>query len=335
MGVRFRKDRNKWCVDIYIDGKRIKKLFDTEADACQYETTLSGGTPEGMSDLKSSIHRYYNTFSVRKKRPKFEKYMFGVLFDHLQSSGVNKLSLINISHLQSFQTNLLIKKMKPSSINRMFHTYKHYFNCCVDWGLIHQSPAARLKSLPESKVITRKVWTDEQIEEVIGKLTGWIKLVVELVSYTGMRPCEVMKLEWDRDINFKEELIRASSFKGMGEERQRWIPIHRKLYISLREWRLQTPSNLVFPSKIMGKSITTDSAARALRKHAQEGFTLYGIRHSFGTRANANGVDIRSIQTLMGHSNIRMTQVYTHVSDEHLKGAIKKAFSGSQGLVPT
>ncbi|OYZ22336.1 MAG: hypothetical protein B7Y39_07620 [Bdellovibrio sp. 28-41-41] len=339
MGIRFRRNRNKWIVDIYLRGKRTTKCFDSEEGAILYEKSVTGSNDTDCSELKQAIHRYFHTFSIRKAKPQFEKYMFSILFEYLQELQLKKMNHIKLEYLQSFQTHLLFRKMKPSSVNRMFNTYKHFFNCCVDWGMIAQSPALRLKSLPESRKIERQIWSDEQISSVVGHLTGWARIVVLVIAYTGMRPCEVMKLEWNRDIDFNKEVIRAASFKGQGSERERWISIHPFLSTVLKEWRLQTPGAFAFPSLIGKKPINSNSAARvvrvAVRKLGLKGYTLYGMRHSFATRAIENGVDLNSVRELMGHSNFNMTKTYLRVTSGHLKRAVNTAFNGKDLVTKT
>lgn len=164
-------------------------------------------------------------------------------------------------------------------------------------------------------------------------MSGWSRVVALTIAYTGMRPFEVMKLEWGQDIDFNGGTIRAVSYKGQGSERERIISIHPELLTVLKEWRLQTPGRIVFPNTDKNKSINSSSAARVIRgicrKLGLKDYTLYGMRHSFATRAIENGVDLNSVRELMGHSNFNMTKSYLRVTDTHLKKAVNKAFDNT------
>ncbi len=165
-------------MDIYSRGKRTTRCFDSGEGAILYEKSITRANDTDCSGLKQAIHKYFQTSSIMKAKPQFEKFMFSILYGYLLELQLKKMNHIKLEYVRSLQTHLLFRRMKASSVNRMFNTYKDFFNCCVDSGMIAQSPALRPKSLPEFRKSKRQIWSDEQIGSLVGHLTGWARIVV-------------------------------------------------------------------------------------------------------------------------------------------------------------
>lgn len=332
MGVRFRKDRNKWIVDLMVNGKRVSKMFDTEADACQYEKSLK--TPVSV-DIKSeansfklAVKKYFEVVSVYKLSAKKEKHYFDALFGFLQLKKVSRLELITLDLLMEFQSIVFKRGVKKSTMNRYFITYKHFFKLCVEWGLLEKSPAEKLQIFAVNKyAITRKLWSDEQIIKAIEMASGWLKDFLIVTAHTGMRPIEVCRLTWLDHIDLSKGLVKAISYKGVGKELDRWIPMSSELKLTLMKRKLQFQTKYVFQSQRSSGPKSVDSVGQQLKDLLKgsdlEGYTLYGMRHSFATRSLESGVDLNSLRMLMGHTNLNTTQIYLRYTEDHLKGAIK------------
>jgi site-specific recombinase XerD len=154
------------------------------------------------------------------------------------------------------------------------------------------------------------------------------KAILELLFSTGLRVSELCSLPRDLDINKDEFSIRGKGEKVRvvfisDEARQavkRYLEkrtdMHDALFVSHRLKNAPTP-------------LTPRSIERMVRHYATKAgvskkVTPHVIRHSFATDLLENGADLRSVQMLLGHANIATTQVYTHVTDKHLKEVHKK-----------
>src|SRR3954449_6673425 len=132
----------------------------------------------------------------------------------------------------------------------------------------------------------------------------------------GLRISEVVALRIE-DIDSQRMVLRVRQGKG---RRDRNVMLSPRLLALLRDyWKLARPADWLFPGDVPGRPITAGSvhgicaqAARAagLGKHV----TVHTLRHSFATHLLEAGTDIRTIQVLLGHRNLKTTAIYTHVS---------------------
>lgn len=117
----------------------------------------------------------------------------------------------------------------------------------------------------------------------------------------------------------------------------RKIPMNQKLTPTLENGKEVSKSEYVFSEN---GNPYGDGRTRwwlALKKAKNEGFRFYDLRHTFGSRLRMAGVDIRTIQKLMGHKDITMTMRYSHPTPEHMKkavevlGTVSNTVTGVQG----
>jgi site-specific recombinase XerD len=157
------------------------------------------------------------------------------------------------------------------------------------------------------------------------------KAILELLFSTGLRVTELCSLP--RDINLKSDEL---SIRGKGGKvRVVFLSDDAKKHVSDYLKARKDMSDALFvrvPSKI------TQEISGPLDRHSVEAIvkhyaikcgiskkvTPHTMRHLFATNLLSNGADLRSVQALLGHSNIGTTQIYTHVTDKHLKEIHKK-----------
>lgn len=167
--------------------------------------------------------------------------------------------------------------------------------------------------------------------------------ILELLYSTGLRVSELTKLNKDHvNLNLGEFTIRGK------RQKDRPVFITESAKQTLEEYlekRTDNSSPLFIRlggAKKVDTSgdlmrLTPRSIQRIIQKYAlSAGITKHvsphTLRHSFATNLLMNGADLRSVQSLLGHSNIATTQVYTHITDPHLKSVHKKFHSGNQSL---
>lgn len=173
----------------------------------------------------------------------------------------------------------------------------------------------RSKSLP-------KVLSKDEIKQLF-KATrfGRNRLMLQFMYGSGCRVSEVVKLKVD-DINLKE---RTANIRGGKGNKDRVIILSKNWIKDLKKYlkKKKIQSEFVF-SKKNGKNLSTDTIQRIVRKSANKAgitkhVTPHSLRHSYATHLLEAGTNIRYIQTLLGHSNLNTTQIYTNVASKQLK----------------
>lgn len=161
------------------------------------------------------------------------------------------------------------------------------------------------------------------------------RAILELLFSTGLRVSELVALNRDSVSLKKDEF----TVRGKGDKpRLVFLSAHAKQwisqYLSLRSDKLKplfinhTRAKKVKANQNPTRRLTSRSIERVVKKYAKlagimKKVTPHTLRHSFATDLLMNGADIRSVQSMLGHSSITTTQIYTHLTNQHLKDVYK------------
>lgn len=220
------------------------------------------------------------------------------------------------------------------------------FNWAVKNKLIVSNPFHGVTQRPGPP---RRDMTEEEFRAILRhtgsgcrkKLTPGARFrqILFFLWLTGCRPSEAAKLEW-KQVDFDRGLILLTKHKTSGTQRQpkpRVIPMHPivvRLLQSLQErgdgervfltWR-KTP----WDKNSLGHRLRRAREAAGVPEDAK----LYGTRHAFGTRAIVNGVDVKTLSELLGHTTTRMSEHYVHLSGQysHLAAAMQQVNGRRRG----
>jgi site-specific recombinase XerD len=225
-----------------------------------------------------------------------------------------------------------------STISRKLSVVRGFLRFCEDNGLVPASPAANISS-PKLPRRLPQVLTAEQMNALLDAIGGSKPLelrdraLFELIYASGLRCSEALDLKL-RDVSFDAGHLRA---KGKGRK-VRLVPIGApalealKSYVNEGRGRLvsgETDEDYVFLSRT-GRPLSSSDVQRRLARYlavagAPFGTSPHTLRHSFATHLLEGGADLRVIQELLGHSSLRTTQIYAHVSASHLRKAYRRA----------
>jgi len=166
------------------------------------------------------------------------------------------------------------------------------------------------------------VLTKEEIKKLFESLNNKkSKLMISLIYACGFRVSELINLK-NEDINFEEQIGQVKQAKG---RKDRMFNIPKFLVADLKKQiENQKQNNLEFvfsgpKEKLTSRNIQKIVSKAAHRAGINKSVHPHTLRHSFATHLLENGVDIRKIQELLGHSSLSTTQLYTHISTEELK----------------
>jgi integrase len=133
-----------------------------------------------------------------------------------------------------------------------------------------------------------------------------------------MRRGELLGLHW-KDINFEERRIILE--RHIKNNERRIIPMNETLFAALKSLFFVNPdSEMVFPD-INGDMVGM-AFRRACKRAGIEDFRFHDLRHTFASHLIMGGANPRTVQTLLGHKDLRMTMRYSHLSPEHLRDAV-------------
>jgi integrase/recombinase XerD len=220
---------------------------------------------------------------------------------------------------------------------------KSFCDFLVAEGIIKSDPTENLSSPKVGKALPKPL-SEAEVELL---LTAPAKLstpeakrdvaMIELLYAAGMRVSELISLNMG-DVNLEAGFVRCL---GKGSK-ERIIPIHQEASRSLKEYIVEARTQLLRDGDEQalflnrrGERLTRQGLWLILKTYAKAAgikkpVTPHTLRHSFATHVLSGGADLRAVQELLGHANISSTQVYTHVTSEHVRQAYEKAHPRAQ-----
>jgi len=270
--------------------------------------------------FKDMVKLYLNEYSkINKRSWRTDK---GRLQKLEQQFGIKPLSQITSQDVERFRA-LISIDVSQATANRYMALLKNLFNKAIAWEKCTHNPVRGIKQFTESHRI-RFLSNDEEagFRTVFPpKYWPW----VEIAIHTGMRRSEQFGLRWE-NINLQTNTITIPLSKS-GEMRH--IPINDTVLDILRTLSSRMKSMWVFPSSNLETPIETQNFINrvfipALRKANIDDFHWHDLRHTFASRLVMAGVDLRTVQELMGHKSIIMTLKYAHLSPEHKREAVQR-----------
>jgi site-specific recombinase XerD len=205
-----------------------------------------------------------------------------------------------------------LSKEKPASVSHSVFAIKYFFKEILKLEIDIPNPK-RNKTLPD-------ILTIEEIKEMI-RVTSNVKhrLILKILYGCGLRVGEIVNLKVE-DLNFSERLIKIKLAKG---RKDRFVRLPDSIYDELKTYLKLENSLIVFQSnrggKLNKKTILKIVKNAAKKAKIKKRVYPHLLRHSFATHLLEAGTDLRIIQKLLGHSDIKTTQIYTQISQASIK----------------
>lgn len=256
--------------------------------------------------------------------------------DFLEQKNVCDLTRVTEGDTSEFLGSLKASGLSPRSITRACSALRGFFKFLIGDGITEHNPAAAVDT-PKMTRSLPDVLSHPDIEKILAQPAAasrdrknlWIRdrAILEVMYASGLRVSEVISLSQSNI--FPEEGILRVFGKGskervvpIGASALRWIERYRRECRVLLS-RGAGSIDMLFLN-IRGTPLTRMSIWNIVRAYTtQAGITKdvhpHTFRHSFATHLLEGGADLRSVQEMLGHSDISTTQIYTHIDREYLK----------------
>ncbi len=331
MGIYARRGKNgiTWYISYYFNNQQIREKVGREADGVTKKSaekalmSRQGDVVQGRFKLEKTIkpigfNKFIKTYLEYSRTNRYESSFQRDIcsFKNLQTCFGNK-------HLRDITPWLVEKykakrkkKVKPATVNRELWTLKNILKKAVEWGKLKSNPIENVKPLKVQNVRLRFLM-GEEISRLIEACAPHLKPIVIVALNTGMRRGEIFNMRWDQ-VNFPAGVIHIERSKN-GERRE--IPMNEYLVNTLQE--MDRSGEYVFPSKNgLPFNNVKRSYRRALNDTGITNFRFHDLRHTFASNLVMAGIDLATVQDLMGHKSIQMTMRYAHLSPGHRQKAV-------------
>ena len=287
----------------------MKNWVEDFLQGCQVEKNCSQHT---ITNYKIDLEQFLKFLDTLPEKDKME-----LIKNHLTLR----------RYLAFLQSNNYAKK----TINRKLSAIRSFFRFLTKYNYLDFNPVARLHT-PKTEKKLPKFLYKEQIKELIESPDTSTDLglrdrsIMELLYSSGIRISELVGITL-KDLQLSRGLILV---KGKGNK-ERYVPIGSVAVEFLTRYINKSRFNLtknkkhsyLFVNKF-GNAITDRSIRRIIDKYVditaiKLKVSPHTFRHTFATHLLDNGADLRAVQEMLGHVNIKTTQIYTHITKEKLK----------------
>jgi len=224
-----------------------------------------------------------------------------------------------------------------TTVARKVAASRSFFSFMVAEGIIKTNPIEEVhspkigRSLPKPISISKVRLLLEQPEKLSAPEAKRDRAMLELLYASGMRVSELVSLNV-ADVDLAGGFVRCLGKGG----KERVIPIHEGAVLAVKEYidknrpRLTHNDEQALFLNRRGDRLTRQGLWQILKGYVksanlEDKVTPHTLRHSFATHMLSGGADLRSVQELLGHANIATTQVYTHLTSEHIRRTYEKS----------
>ena len=265
--------------------------------------------------------------SYRRDILQFEKF--------LDANDIN-FSKATEENIEDYLKELQKEGKKTSTASRSLATIRSFYQYLLRTKKVKEDPTVSIQS-PKIEKRVPSVLTSEEVELLLDQpkdvdLKGTRdKAMLEFAYATGMKVTEIIDLNID-DVNFDENTVLCSNGK-----KARIIPLGTLAEKALKEYvedarpiMVKDETNKALFVNVKGDRLTRQGFWKIVKyykeqAHIEKDITPHVLRHSFATHLLQNGADLKSIQAMLGHSDISSTQIYAQFQTPELKNIYKKA----------
>lgn len=331
----------------FVDGKRTKISTKTtnEKEAQKFlksfipeqneksEKFFERVVPQKSSAKKTSIKlsSFVNEYKTYVSNTYSEKYLKKAVRPSFMALQKNipdmPLQMISTRIIDQFISSASASSKHSASL--YYRTLKAAFNKAVVWNYIEENPFNKIKTPKVPKSFPVFISESELIEILNNTELQLMKDIFTTAFYTGMRLGELLNMKWNW-IDFTQNIItiKNSSEFNSKNKRERIIPIHPKVQTILQNhFQLgRFPNSLVF-YRHEGIKLNEDFVSKQFKEAVRaaklnDKIHFHSLRHSFASALVQRGISLYAVKELLGHGNIKTTQIYSHLQKDNLMEAV-------------
>ena len=289
--------------------------------------------------MEKDIKKFLEFIEKDKKLSKntFESYQRDIMQykEYIDSNKIEYKSVEN-ENIVNYLKSLEDLGKKPSTISRHLASIRLFYQYLLKNKFIKEDPTKGIQS-PKIEKKAPSILSSKEVSLLLEQPNGEDlksirdKAMLEIAYATGMRVTEIISLNVD-DVD-----LDALSVMCKNGNKQRIIPLGKLSIKALQEYIETARPNLIKVEdekalfvNINGKRLTRQGFWKIIKYYKEQAhitteITPHVLRHSFATHLLQNGADLKSIQTMLGHSDISSTQVYMQFQDDSIKNIYNKA----------
>lgn len=289
--------------------------------------------------MEKSIKNFLEFIKINKKLSKntLESYQRDIIqyMEYVENNKINYLK-VNNEDILNYLKYLQQLNKKASTISRHLASIRLFYQYLLENKKIKEDPTKGIQS-PKIEKKAPSILSSQEVSLLLEQPNGEDlksvrdKAMLEIAYATGMRVTEIISL------NVEDIDLDSSSVTCKNANKQRIIPLGKMSLNALKEYISTARLSLIKDENekalfvnINGRRLTRQGFWKIIKyykeqAHITKEITPHVLRHSFATHLLQNGADLKSIQMMLGHSDISSTQVYIQFQDDSIKNIYKKA----------
>lgn len=313
-----------WCIGMAGNVRRSLKTKDRAQAERLFRKlkreSLMGNVialDRGKNITLSEFSVEYHSHCEARKRPKtvaLDNYSIGKLIDYI--GGRTPMTSITSRRLDEFISKLLAAGHAPSGANIIIRHLRAAFAIALKWEYLKANPFSAVQSIKES-LRPPMFYSEADLTKIFAAITDDdFRDLITVYLMTGLRRGELSGLR-GKDIDFNAGVISVSGKTGW-----RHIPMTEQIKV-IMQCRIKASGMIgqIFPG--WKPDSISHKWINLMKKLGIKG-RLHDLRHSTASYLVMAGVDMRTIQIILGHSNIATTQIYAHLTQDHARDALLK-----------
>jgi integrase/recombinase XerC len=316
--------------------KRISTKQKMKKDALIFVSNYKKIIEEKNQKKTISFDQFEKEYLELKKKSSSPSYIISIKLTFKKFREANGNSLLEDIRFNQVETFIMNIHSNSASLASLYYRIlKAAFNKAVEWEYIKTNPLAKLK-LPRAKINLPLFINAGELELILEHVNDeQLKQFYTLALHTGLRLNEILNLRWSA-IDFEEKLLKVEHSEGFitKGKKERILPLNSVVFKLLKDKFISLPiihiekNDLIF-CKYTGMKLNGDYVSKQFKKALRKtkginkSLHLHSLRHSFASLLVQKGVSLYVVKDLLGHTDVRTTQIYSHLQQQNFVDAVK------------